>query len=150
MVAPESPPAGTIIMVDDNRDLLELFSDALHDLGKFTVVCAANGEEALEQAMSLHPDCMVIDIVMPQLNGFQLVHALRGDPASRDIPLVILTALAQDREQFIGLAAGADAYLVKPVAPQALIAAIRQATAISQAERVRRYLALTDDPSLQR
>lgn len=149
MSAPTSS-AGTIIMVDDNRDLLELFSDALHDLGKFVVVCAMDGEEALEQAVSIHPDCMVIDIVMPQLNGFQLVHALRGDPLTRDIPLVILTALAQDREQFIGLAAGADAYLVKPVAPHDLIVAIRQAIALSQAERVRRYLALTDDPSPQR
>lgn len=137
--------AGTIVLVDDNQDLLDLFSDALHHLGRFTVLCAMNGEEALEQVNMAKPDCLVIDIVMPQLNGYQLVRALRGDPETADIPLVILTALAQDKEQLAGLAAGADQYLIKPVTPLELIAAIQQTLTLSQTERARRYEALAED-----
>jgi CheY-like chemotaxis protein len=138
------------MLVDDSLDLLEVFSSALRKIGKFTVICASNGEEAFEQANSLQLDCMVIDVMMPKLDGIQLIKALRDNPKTRDVPLIILTALTGDNERLIGLASGADNYLIKPVTPMVLIEAIRKAIALSKKDRERSYLMLTDDsPHLQ-
>jgi DNA-binding response OmpR family regulator len=90
----------------------------------------------------MRPDCVIIDIMMPGLDGYQLVKALRGDPDSARTPLIFLTALAQERDRFAGLAAGIDQYLVKPVKPQELVAAVKQALGVSDEERSRRQRAL--------
>lgn len=136
----------TILLVDDNPALLKALTISLEALGNFTVVGATDGVEGLEQFYIVRPHCMVIDIKMPGLDGYQLVKALRGDPETWDTPLVVLTALAQDRDRFAGVAAGADAYLVKPVKPQDLAAAIHQAIATSAVERTRRMRDLVDMP----
>jgi CheY-like chemotaxis protein len=138
------PGTATLLLVDDNPDLLTMLTLALHTLGNYTILRATDGVSGLEQAVSAHPDCIVIDILMPGLDGYQLVRALRGDPETADIPLVILTAVAHDQGQFAGLAAGADQYLTKPTAPQSLVAAIQRAMALDQAERDRRLRALAE------
>ena len=135
----------TVLVVDDNPDLLEFLSMNLRHFGPFSVVGAANGIDGLEQAMKLRPACVVIDVKMPGLNGYQLALTLRGDTATADIPLVILTALAQDKEQFIGMASGADRYLIKPVTPQDLAQVIEEVITITKAERVQRLNQLIDD-----
>jgi CheY-like chemotaxis protein len=140
----EEPGAATLLLVDDNPDLLAMLTLALKTLGNYTILRAPDGVNGLEQAVSAHPDCIVIDILMPGLDGYQLVRALRGDPETADIPLVILTAVAHDQGQFAGLAAGADQYLTKPATPQSLIAAIERAMALDRAERVRRLHALAE------
>ena len=122
----------SVLLVDDNADLLDLLSRALTHLGHFEVLQAENGERGLEQAVGAHPDSIVVDIVMPGLDGYQLLRALRGDPDTSDIPVVMLTALAQDRNRLAGYLAGADRYLVKPVKPQDLISTIEQAIAFSR------------------
>jgi CheY-like chemotaxis protein len=134
-----------VLVVDDNPDLLEFLSMNLRHFGPFSVVGAANGIDGLEQAMKLRPACVVIDVKMPGLNGYQLALTLRGDTATADIPLVILTALAQDKEQFIGMASGADRYLIKPVTPQDLAQVIEEVITITKAERVQRLNQLIDD-----
>lgn len=134
----------TILLVDDNPDLLRALSITLGALGNFNVATATDGAEGLERFYEVQPDCMVIDIRMPGIDGYQLVRALRGDPETWDTPMVVLTALAQDRDQFAGFAAGADAYLVKPVKPQDLTAAIRHAIATTAAERKQRLRTLAD------
>ena len=134
-----------VLVVDDNPDLLEFLSMNLRHFGPFSVVGAANGIDGLEQAMKLRPACVVIDVKMPGLNGYQLALTLRGDTATADIPLVILTALAQDKEQFIGMASGADRYLIKPVTPQDLAQVIEEVITITKAERVERLNQLIDD-----
>jgi DNA-binding response OmpR family regulator len=128
----------TVLIVDDDPDLLQLLTDGLELLGKFTVVRAENGEQGLERYFETTPDCVIIDVVMPELDGFQLVKALRGDPDSAQTPLIILTALAQDKNRFTGEAVGADQYLVKPVTPRDLIDAVRQAVTISPSQRLER------------
>src|SRR5579883_3328877 len=105
-VAEES--AFTILIVDDNPLLLEFMQDALQELGDFTVVTATNGIDGLEQFYQIHPACAIIDVKMPGLNGYQLVRALRGDPETASMPLVLLTALVQDHYRFAGLLVGAD------------------------------------------
>ena len=125
----------TVLVVDDNPELLNLISESLIMLGQYTVVTAVNGVEGLEKFYEVHPDCMIIDVKMPGLDGYQLVRALRGDPESADTPLVILTAMAQDKDRFAGLASGVDQYLLKPIKPQVLVAAIQRAVKITAETR---------------
>ena len=140
----------TVLIVDDNRDVLDLITESLTMLGDYTVVTAENGAEGLERAVSLRPDCMVVDIKMPDLDGYQLIRALRGDPATAAMPLVILSALVQDKDRLAGLLVGADQYLTKPIKPPELVAAIQEAIRLSQEERLRRVRALLDDPLLDK
>lgn len=137
-------PAYTILIVEDNPQLREFLQDVLQELGEFTVFTAADGIEGLEQVYQVHPDCMIIDVKMPGLNGYQLVRTLRGDSETAATPLVLLTAMVQDKEQFAGLAAGTDCYLRKPVDPVELIQAIYQAIQLSADERLRRMQALAE------
>jgi CheY-like chemotaxis protein len=139
----DAAPA-SVLLIDDNADLLELLSRVLTHLGQFNVLRAANGESGLEQAIVAHPTCIVVDIMMPGVDGYRLVRALRGDPETADIPVVMLTALAQDRNRLAGLLSGADHYLVKPVKPQDLVNTIRQAIAYSHEDRTNRLRELLD------
>src|ERR1051326_5180066 len=125
----------TVLIVDDDPDLLQLLTDGLELLGNFRVVQAIDGVQGLEQYFAVHPDCVIIDVKMPRLDGYQLVRALRGDPESAATPLVLLTALVQDQHQFAGLALGADQYLIKPVTPRELVTAVQRALQIGAAER---------------
>ncbi len=134
----------TVLIVDDDPDLLQLLTDGLELLGHFRVVQAVDGIEGLKQYFAVQPDCVIIDVVMPGLDGYQLVKALRGDPASAETPLIMLTALAQDKDAFVGLAAGADQYLVKPVKLRCLVEAVQRAVEITSEERQRQLLALAE------
>ena len=138
MTAPDEQDASyaqTVLLVDDNVDLLELLTNSLRYIGGFRVLNAPDGVSGLEMAVSERPDCVVIDVMMPGIDGFQLAHALRGDSETAEIPLVMLTALAQEENRLAGLLSGADRYLVKPVRIPDLIEAIQAAIATSRAER---------------
>jgi DNA-binding response OmpR family regulator len=136
----------TVLIVDDNEDLISSLTFALRTLAGFRIEVATDGAQGLAKAVALQPDCMVVDVKMPEIDGLQLVRALRGDPATADIPLVILSALVQEADQVLGMYAGADQYLTKPAKPQTVIAAIKRAIALSTDERTRRmYELVTDD-----
>lgn len=141
-ISPE--PVYTVLLVDDNLDLLQAMSFAMEELGGFRVICASDGIEGLERFYETRPDCVVIDVKMPGLTGYQLIRAFRGDSFSMETPLIMLTALAQEKDQFAGLAVGADVYLVKPVKPQILAATIHQVIKESPQERIRRYQELVE------
>jgi DNA-binding response OmpR family regulator len=134
-----------VLIIDDNRELLDLITQSLTLLGDYTVVTADNGADGLALAVEMRPDCAVIDVKMPGLDGYQLVRALRGDPETAAMPLSILTALSQEHYRFAGLLAGADQYLTKPVTPSVLVQAIHEAVRVSEAERARRLHALLDE-----
>jgi CheY-like chemotaxis protein len=133
----------TLLIIDDNIELLEMLTDGLSH--HFTNVTAQDGIEGLTKFFEARPDCAIIDVKMPGLDGFQLVRALRGDPETASIPLIILTALNQDQMRFTGLASGVDQFLTKPVMPSELIPAVYQAFALGQEERQRRWRALALD-----
>jgi two-component system, OmpR family, alkaline phosphatase synthesis response regulator PhoP len=133
----------TVLAVDDSTQLLGFIADALHELGNYRVVVAQDGEEGLDRCLELHPDGVMVDVMMPGLDGYQLVKALRGDPKTADIPIIILSALVQEIDQLIGLLAGADQYLLKPVDPLNLVEAIERSIARSQEERRHRLRELS-------
>ncbi len=135
----------TVLIVDDNLELLEVLAEGLELAGPFTVITASDGAQGLEECLAHRPDCLVIDVKMPALTGYQLVRALRGDPETADIPLILLTALAQDYERLAGLAAGTDRYLIKPVTPRELAAAIQEVLALSAQERQRLFSQLVEE-----
>lgn len=136
-----------VLIVDDDPRILVTVAAGLRYLGHFEVYTAKNGIEGLEQCYLVQPDCMVIDVRMPGLDGYQLVRVLRGDATTMHIPLVMLTAMAQDKDRFAGLAAGVDQYLLKPVKPTDLVAAIQRTIDLTALEREQRQrdLALAAD-----
>jgi CheY-like chemotaxis protein len=135
---PPNEEVYTVLIVDDNPDLLKLFAFGLPDMGNFRVVTAEDGIDGLTKFYEIQPDCIVIDVVMPGLNGYQLVRALRGDPDTANTPLIILTAMVQNRDRTTGMASGVDIYLTKPVIPSELVAAIHKAIRVGKEERRRR------------
>lgn len=137
----------TVLIVDDNDELLGSLRFALGALGPFQIVTASDGGEGLARASELRPDCIIIDVKMPGVDGLQLARTLRGDGETASIPLVILSALIQEKDQTVGMLAGADQYLTKPTKPQELVEAILRAIRLSEEERLRRMqtLATQDD-----
>ena len=132
-VANESPLH--VVVIDDDLDLLDLLSDSLITFGGYTVTTVTDGAAGLERVVTLRPDCVIVDVLMPGLNGYQFVRALRGDPATRSVPIIILSALIQEQEHLAGLLSGADMYLFKPVPIDELLAAVRQTIAITDEQR---------------
>src|SRR5262245_54885936 len=134
----------TLLIVDDGRDLLPSLETMLETLTEFTVVTAQDGAIGLERFYELRPQCVIIDVRMPGLDGYQLVRALRGDPETAATPLIILSAMAQDRNRLAGLVSGVDQYLIKPVTPPELLAAIRKALQATPEERQSRLKRLVE------
>jgi DNA-binding response OmpR family regulator len=133
-----------VLVVDDDPALLAAISDGLHIVGGFDVIFASDGASGLERFFTATPDCVVVDVRMPGLNGYQFVRALRGDPETAQTPIIVLSALVQDREQLAGLLTGADAYLTKPVKIVDLVMTINHAVRLTSDERQRRVRELTD------
>ena len=105
--------AEKILAVDDEVDILQLIEMTLISDG-FEVITASNGIEALEKARIHMPDLILLDLMMPEMDGFEVIENLKQAPEMRDIPVVMLTARAQAHERIEGLSAGADDYIVKP------------------------------------
>src|SRR5262245_30043002 len=126
-----------VLVVDDDPYLLATLAEGLRLRGQFEVIVASDGVTGLQRFFEMRPVCVVVDIRMPGLNGYQFVRALRGDPATAQTPLVILSALVQEHEQLAGLLTGADAYLIKPVKIVDLVQAIERAVNLAAEERRR-------------
>ncbi len=133
-----------ILLIEDDNDLRDLIAQALTFTGKYTVHVAEDGEAGLEAVYQARPHCIIMDVKMPRLNGFQLVRILRGDPDTQEIPLVILSALVQDHEVFTGLSSGADRYLLKPVKLHVLMTTIQEVLLVSEHDRLQRMRDLVD------
>lgn len=113
-----------ILVVDDEEDLLELIQ---YNLGKegYRVTCVGSGEDALRAARHDLPDLVVLDLLLPSIDGLQVCKQLKSDPRSRHIPVVMLTAKGEEADIVTGLELGADDYLTKPFSPRVLLARIR-------------------------
>ena len=112
-----------VLVADDDADILNLVRFRLEQDG-YETVTAVDGEQALELARERDPDLCVLDVMMPKLTGFEVLQALRSDPNTDGIPVIILTATVQDKDIARGFEIGADDYLRKPFSPQDLQARV--------------------------
>lgn len=129
-----------ILVVDDEPDALELVSFNLKAAG-YEVVTADNGNEALKRARQHAPDLILLDVMLPEVDGLEVCKLLRRDPATASIPVIMLTAKAAEIDRVLGLELGADDYVTKPFSPRELVLRVknllkRQATADEKPEQL--------------
>ena len=113
-----------ILVVDDEEDLLELIKYNLSKEG-FRVTCVSTGEHALREARETLPDLIVLDLLLPRVDGLDVCKALKSDPKTQHVPIVMLTAKSEEADVVTGLELGADDYITKPFSPRVLLARIR-------------------------
>jgi len=114
-----------ILLVDDNKELLELLSLSLQDAG-FSIVTATDGLEALKKARSLLPDLILLDLMLPGMDGFVVCETLRKDPATASLPVLMLSGMSGQLPKYAGLESGGTDFISKPASPASLIERIRQ------------------------
>ena len=117
--------AKRILAVDDERHIVRLIQVNLERAG-YEVLTAADGQQALETVAKEHPDLIVLDWMMPQLNGMETLKRLKANPATADIPVIMLTAKSQDADVFKGWQSGVDCYLTKPFNPMELLTFVKR------------------------
>jgi two-component system phosphate regulon response regulator PhoB len=130
-----------ILVVDDEPDLLELIDANLSAAG-YDVLMAASGQEALKKARELQPGLILLDVMLPELDGLEVCKMLRHDPATHSIPIVMLTARAAEIDRVLGLELGADDYVTKPFSVRELVLRVkkllaRQAAPETEAGQIR-------------
>ena len=123
-------PVKKILVVDDSPTDRQYIIESLKGKG-FQIVTAENGEDAITKAKAELPDLILMDVVMPGLNGYQATRQITRDDATKHIPVIICTSKGADTDKIWGMRQGANDYLVKPVDPQALLAKIAQLSAAS-------------------
>lgn len=110
----------TILLVDDEKDLLETMEMALESQG-FNVITAFDGEEGLAKAVSEKPDIIILDLMMPKMNGYQVCWELKNREETKSLKVIMLTAKTQESDKFWGFETGADDYVTKPFEMSELI-----------------------------
>ena len=115
-----------VLLAEDEEDIRKVAQMSLQFRGGWEVVLASNGEECLAKAASDPPDVILLDCMMPKLDGYETCRRLKQDPSLRHIPVIFLTAKAQEAEVTKGLSLGAVGYLIKPFNPMSLAAEIKQ------------------------
>ncbi len=113
----------TIMVVDDNADLVEIVRLTLESKG-FNMRCAYNGQELFVGLEELKPDLIILDVMMPQMDGLKVLTRLKGDPGTASIPVILLTAKVQYQDVIKGYKMGADYYLTKPFTSTQLMTGI--------------------------
>jgi DNA-binding response OmpR family regulator len=113
-----------ILVVEDDPDLVELLSFNLRGCG-FTVSTASDGLDALKKARTIFPDLILLDLMLPELDGFGVCEILRREPATAAIPIIMVTAMSSQFARLAGLEAGANDYITKPFSPKQLIARVQ-------------------------
>jgi two-component system alkaline phosphatase synthesis response regulator PhoP len=127
-----------ILAVDDEFYIRRLLEVNLQRAG-YQVSMAADGQDALDQIHREPPDMVLLDVMMPRVDGFEVLRRLKADPATAAIPVLMLTARAQDADIFNGLRAGADFYLTKPFNPKDLLMWVNRVLSDSTTPSSNRY-----------
>jgi signal transduction histidine kinase/DNA-binding response OmpR family regulator len=128
-----------VLAIDDDPNVVYLLKENLADAG-YRVVGAGSGEDGLQMARELHPSAITLDVVMPGIDGWQVLHTLKSDPSTRDIPVILLSIVDQKN---LGFRLGAADYVVKPFGRDTLIGAVARV-----APHCRRVLVVDDDPNV--
>jgi two-component system alkaline phosphatase synthesis response regulator PhoP len=116
--------AQKILVVDDDRQIARLVSSYLQQAG-FEIATAYDGETALAQVHRDRPDLLILDLMLPDRDGWDVTRAIRADQANADLPIIMLTARVEDTDKIVGLELGADDYISKPFNPREVVARVR-------------------------
>ena len=114
-----------VLVVDDEKDIVDLLKYNLEKEKDFEVITALNGKDAIISASENNPDLVLLDVMMPELNGFEVCKKLKNSVSTSKIPVIFLTAKENEIDEIIGLELGADDYIQKPVSPRKVIARIK-------------------------
>jgi len=114
-----------ILLVEDEKDLSKTISFRLENNG-YTVVTAYDGPEGLDKAKKEKPDLVILDLMLPKMDGYKVCALLKADSRYSRIPIVIFTARVQEEDKAMGKEVGADAYITKPFEPETLLSKIRE------------------------
>jgi len=114
-----------ILLVDDERDLVETLSFRL-EAAEYEVDKAYDGQEGLDKARSVNPDLIILDLMLPRIDGYKVCRMLKFDDKFKKIPIILFTARAQDTDKKMGEEVGADAYITKPFEPKVLLGKIEE------------------------
>ena len=113
-----------ILIVDDEKNIRELVKFNLESRG-YKVIEAADGEEALNLVKTYAPLLIILDLMLPKIDGLEVCRILKGNPLTKKIPIIMLTALGDEIDKIVGLELGADDYITKPFSPRELVARVR-------------------------
>ncbi|MDY6795800.1 MAG: response regulator [Actinomycetota bacterium] len=127
--------AERVLIVDDDATMVNLLSTIL-EIDGFETIKALSGEEALEMVFKEPPDLVLLDIMMPEMDGFEVLAKLRSDQSTKRMPIIMLTARTDDKDIFEGWRRGADEYITKPFDPSELVETIKMVLSRSLNERV--------------
>jgi twitching motility two-component system response regulator PilH len=115
----------TVLVVEDSVPQREMITELLRGIG-LSVTVASDGLEALEQIQSQRPDMVVLDIVMPRMNGYELCRRIKADPSTQNMPVVMCSSKGEEFDRYWGMKQGADAYIAKPFQPTELVGTVKQ------------------------
>src|SRR5881275_3118501 len=120
----EAAPGKRILIIEDERDVVDLLTLSLRKAG-FTISTATDGAAGLQKARSEKPAFVILDLMLPRMPGLEICKILKSDPATRQIPIMMLTAKAEEIDRIVGLEFGADDYVTKPFSPREVVLRIR-------------------------
>jgi len=112
------------MVIEDEKEIRDLVRYNLEKAG-FRVATAADGETGLQQLFASRPDALVLDLMLPGMNGLEIVREIRGEPLTQDLPVLVLTARSAEMDKLLGFEQGADDYLTKPFSPRELVARVK-------------------------
>jgi DNA-binding response OmpR family regulator len=135
-----------VLIIDDSPMIVELIRSVVTLNGSYAALVAYDGVAGLELFYRERPDCVIVDVKMPRMDGYQVVRCIRGDNASANTPLIILSALNEEADHLTGLLSGVDEYLAKPFKPSTLRETLERVMSITPEERTHRieHLAATE------
>src|SRR5438309_8403857 len=133
----------SVLVVDDDPDVARFVEVNLRSAG-YDVTVASNGEEGFDKAVELRPDLVLLDVMMPKLDGFEVAQRLRRDPRTSSSSIIMLTAKALSSDKVLGLTSGADDYIIKPFDPIELLARVK--TTLRRAKDMKALSPLTGLP----
>lgn len=114
-----------VLVVEDSVPQQKMITDLLQNSG-ISVTVAGDGVEALEQIQGECPDLVVLDIVMPRMNGYEVCRRIKADPKTQNVPVVMCSSKGEEFDRYWGMKQGADAYIAKPFQPTELVGTVKQ------------------------
>jgi two-component system phosphate regulon response regulator PhoB len=118
-------PTKKILIIEDEPDVIDLLALPLRKTGEFNVSTASDGVAGLRKAREEAPALIILDLMLPKMSGLEVCKVLKSDPSTRDIPIIMLTAKAEEVDRIVGLEFGADDYVTKPFSPREMILRIK-------------------------